>query len=423
MLGIFDPFAGIKEWWGSTNDWLESLLPDISVNSIKDWVRTNIKEPFQKAFSEFMQNPLGGGEGDKGSGKATGSKSIDLGNMFNFNFSSLKSKFETGINTALGGVPNILKSAGTVWQGLSKLDGSKIISGIKSGLNNLPPTIRNPLNNGASIIRRIGGTWGTNALSSATRIYTSIKNGLTGLGTMIQAKLDDVTRRIQNIGSDWYNSAISSVTSLFNGFSTGGLGGGFFGYAGTGRRKAKVGRLRGTGGRIRSRLPMYGSVTSSGFEGALRGILTAQGFRTPSSYQYYANSLKTNQETWDSGKANCYDGARLIVELGNMFGLKGHLVSGTWNGQGHAGAVVGGKLYDMTQFQKRGVFRGTRGVHFGSTSSNMHYGTNNVSKDLTVNIHMQGATVYGMKDWEHKMKQVAENVFVDFHDENKAIGV
>lgn len=40
-----------------------------------------------------------------------------------------------------------------------------------------------------------------------------------------------------------------------------------------------------------------------------------------------------------------------------------------------------------------------------------------------VNIHMQGSTVYGMNDWEHKMKKVAENVFVDFHDENKALGV
>lgn len=106
------------------------------------------------------------------------------------------------------------------------------------------------------------------------------------------------------------------------------------------------------------------------FEDLLRRILTARGFQNPSTYELYYNSRYSNQQVWDQVRCNCFDGAEMIIEIASMLGLSGHMIHGSWNGIGHVAAVVGGQIYDMTQFQKRGgIFRGGSGVSFGSSST------------------------------------------------------
>ena len=418
----FDPFAGIKEWWGDTNDWLSSLLPDISVDSIKEWFGKNVREPFQKEFREFMKNPLGNSKDEEKAQGGTATKSISLGNIFNFDFNGLRAKISKGWSGALGGVPTILKGAGDLWSRLSNNNGLKVVSSSSQGLSGLKQAVTQKLNEGKNAISNSASGWGRSAHSLGSSIYSHLRDGVGDLRSLISSKFKGIKEAIDNAKkgiSASVKAVAEAITSPLSGLHlpTIGFGGGFYG------------SRRSTGGRIRMphiRGQYYGSSPNNmGFETVLRTMLTEQGFRSPSSYQFYPNSMKTTQEAWDSGKANCFDGARVILALASMFGLKGHMVTGTWNGTGHSGAMIGGKLYDMTQFQRRGVFRGTSGVHFGS-SAQRTYGVGKQETNKTVNINitndLSNARIYGIDDLDNHIKQTTEKTFYELNSVDGAIG-
>lgn len=416
----FDPFAGLKDWWGDANTWLDSIMPDISVDSFKQWFGKNIREPFQKAWNEFWANPFGGGEDKKGGqgGTPTASKTFNLSGMFKFNFGGLKDMFNNGFRKALGGIPNIISTAGQLWSKLGLGNGQKTVTSIKQGLHNLKGSVEQKFHEGANTIKNIGKTWGTNAHNTAKGVYDKIKSGIGDPARKVKEKLNEVTTAIKNIKAKW-SKAIKDAVSVFN-VNIPSLNGGWFGAYGY-RRSASKPR----NSRVRLNAPVYGG-SSVGFETVLRTMLTNQGFRSPSSYQFYPNSQKTTQETWDSGKANCFDGASLIVALGQMFGLKGRIITGNWNGTGHAGAIVGGKLYDMTQFQRRGVFRGTQGVHFGSKGNGSYKGASTEETKKEINIHitndLSNARIYGIDDLDNHIKQTTERTFYELNSTDGAIG-
>ena len=159
--------------------------------------------------------------------------------------------------------------------------------------------------------------------------------------------------------------------------------------------------------------------------------MTARGFANPGTYEYYANSKRSNQQVWDQVRCNCYDGAEMIVEIGQMLGLGGNLVHGSWKGEGHMGAMVAGKLYDMTQFQKRGVFRGTPGVVFGSNekshSSKRSSGPNPKnprSSHITIYVtnDLSNARIYGIDDLDNHIKETTERTFYELNSADDAVG-
>ena len=181
-------------------------------------------------------------------------------------------------------------------------------------------------------------------------------------------------------------------------------------------------------------------ITYSNFEGYLNQLLTDRGFR--GGYEFYWNSKKSNQQVWDSQRCNCYDGAELIIEIARDMGLtNASLIHGSWKGLGHMGALIGGKLYDMTQFQNYGVFRGTSGVSFGGvagepnrgkrirwnrvagkgSSGNSSTTNNNNKKELHITI--TGNTFIGEKDFAKKIREISEDVFYDNMSVNPALGV
>ena len=177
-------------------------------------------------------------------------------------------------------------------------------------------------------------------------------------------------------------------------------------------------------------------IDASNFEEILRLVLTTRGFANPGTYEYYANSKYSNQEVWDGLHCNCYDGAEMIAEIGQMLGLGGSIVHGSWKGEGHMGAMVAGQLYDMTQFQKHGVFRGTPGVSFGPSqikTSSVHkeqYGQladtqdNDSNKNQTViNFDFTGATIYGEEGLIEKIKDAAVKVFYQEQGTNPNTGI
>lgn len=85
----------------------------------------------------------------------------------------------------------------------------------------------------------------------------------------------------------------------------------------------------------------------------------------PTVYDFYYNGRYSNLEAIRRGAFNCYDGAEILIALGQAMGLSSYMVHGSWNGIGHVAANVGGRIFDTTQKQQRGVWRGSTGVSFG----------------------------------------------------------
>ena len=191
--------------------------------------------------------------------------------------------------------------------------------------------------------------------------------------------------------------------------------------------------------------------TYSNFEHYLTMLLSARGFRNPSSYDFYWNSQKSNQQVWDSVSCNCCDGAELIVEIAKDMGLNNATtIHGHWGSLGHVGAKVGGKVYDMTQFQHRGIFRGHpsvswggsyngnpallgagkpnkgKPIRWGSVRKSYGSGGNTTNNKRSINITVTGNTFIGENDYKNKIRQIsesaAEEVFYKMNSPNSAVG-
>lgn len=338
--------------------------------------------------------------------------SFSIGSDWNpfkdWNIESAKQWVNDGFNYSLGDVTTILAQKGVEWFSLGTLDGKKTVDGIKQGLSSLKSMLDKRWNEAKSSLTNAGNTLKTKAYNAGKGIYDKFKSGIGSIAKIVQDKMDEVVQKIRNAKDDIARAASDAASAVTNPFSWIHIPG--FGANGAygGNRNVK-----------RINTPVYGP--SDSFEGALRGILTARGFRSPSSYQFYPNSQKTVGETWNDGAANCFDGAKLILGLGQMFGLRGHMVLGSYNGMGHAAAMVGGKLYDMTQFQKHGRFRGTQGVYFGSHDTNS-YGPTNNDRRIIVNVDLSDSTIYGVEDLDNRIKSTSEKVYYDLNSPDKARG-
>lgn len=176
-------------------------------------------------------------------------------------------------------------------------------------------------------------------------------------------------------------------------------------------------------------------ITYNNFEDYLGALLNARGFR--GTYEFYFNSKRSNQQVWDDVRCNCYDGAELIMEIARDMGLGNvGMLHGDWKGIRHVCATVGGKVFDMTQFQNYGVFRGTPGVNFGGagyTGRAIKWGrsgkfagspsnTTTNNRNNKVEIHINGNTFIGIDEYKKEMETIAEDVFYNKMSDNPCIG-
>lgn len=303
---------------------------------------------------------------------------------------------------------------------------------------------------------------------------------MTNAWNSMKNKIVNAANQIKSQSYGHFSSLHRSIASFYNQLATAHFSAGLSAGAPTTRfRRARVGRTYGsTGGRIKTagglssmpqthvnkimntaypwkiadpwflgiQIPMGNKVgdfkngatskkvSYSNFEGILAKILTARGFNNPDTYEFYYNSRKSNQQVWDSVGCNCYDGAEMILEIASMLGLSGGLVNGSWNGIGHTGAMIGGKLYDMTQFQKHGVFRGTQGVVFGTNSGTSRHSagrganstTNNaqtVNKyETKIDVDLSNSQIYGIDDLDNKIDKIFNDKLIKLHGNNPATG-
>lgn len=381
-----DPFGSISGALGF--DGLSQSFNDTLTQMGQDW--DNFWQPITDSFNSFS---IGG----------------DWNPFKDWNIESTKQWVNDGFNYSLSDVATILAEKGVEWFSLGILDGKKTVDGIKQGLANLRSMLDKKWDEAKSTLTNAGNSLKTKAYNAGKGIYDGFFRGIGNLKSMMDKKLQDFISSINNAIPGIKSAASSAAKAASNPFSWIDIP--FMGSYGP--RPSTSRNIK------RINTPVYGP--SDSFEGALRGILTARGFRSPSSYQFYPNSQKTVGETWNDGAANCFDGAKLILGLGQMFGLRGHMVLGSYNGMGHAAAMVGGKLYDMTQFQKHGRFRGTNGVYFGSQNTNS-YGPTNNANNINVNVDLSHSTIYGIDDLNTQIKQGAEQVFYELNSPDKARG-
>lgn len=382
-----DPFRDVPDIQGAWSGF-ESDFNDTLTRMGQDW--DNFWQPITDFFNSFS---IGG----------------DWNPFKDWNIESTKQWVNDGFNYSLSDVATILAQKGVEWFSLGTLDGKKTVDGIKQGLANLRSMLNKKWDEAKSTLTNAGNSLKTKAYNAGKGIYDGFFRGIGNLKSMMDKKLQDFIRSINNAIPGIKSAASSAAKAASNPFSWIDIP--FMGSYGP--RPSTSRNIK------RINTPVYGP--SDSFEGALRGILTARGFRSPSSYQFYPNSQKTVGETWNDGAANCFDGAKLILGLGQMFGLRGHMVLGSYNGMGHAAAMVGGKLYDMTQFQKHGRFRGTNGVYFGSQNTNS-YGPTNNANNINVNVDLSNSTIYGIDDLNNQIKQGAEQVFYELNSPDKARG-
>lgn len=138
--------------------------------------------------------------------------------------------------------------------------------------------------------------------------------------------------------------------------------------------------------------PLMGSMKL--FEAVAENLISKTG------YDFYYNGRYSNLEALDRGRFNCWDGAEIMIGLANAMGIPASMIWGKWGNIGHVAAVVGGKIFDTTQRQKRGVWRGAPGVSFGGPGPSSrgfqdNDGTGNVIElkekiDLTLTVDLEG---------------------------------
>lgn len=124
----------------------------------------------------------------------------------------------------------------------------------------------------------------------------------------------------------------------------------------------------------------------------------AENLISKTSYDFYYNGRYGNLEALNRGKFNCWDGAEIMVGLANAMGIPGRMIHGKWGSIGHMGALIGGKIFDTTQRQNRGVWRGSSGVSFGGPGP-VGYTRNETSNNNdSVNINGEFTIVHDLKN-------------------------
>ncbi len=158
--------------------------------------------------------------------------------------------------------------------------------------------------------------------------------------------------------------------------------------------------------------PLMGSMKL--FEAVAENLISKTG------YDFYYNGRYSNLEAIDRGRFNCWDGAEIMIGLANAMGIPASMIWGKWGNIGHVAAVVGGKIFDTTQRQKRGVWRGAPGVSFGGPGPRSRGfqgdpGNGNVIElkekiDLTLTVDLEGVPD-GID--ENKLIRILKTMFTD----------
>lgn len=148
----------------------------------------------------------------------------------------------------------------------------------------------------------------------------------------------------------------------------------------------------------------------SGAKNAWRGVTSWLGFKGPAgpstsssftprasgfTYQGYSGSRQSIAETMNCMSGNCVDGTLAQVALAQSFGIPAKMIATTWNGNPHVYGRINGVDRDIANHALTGSW----------SAPPAGPGESNTAKEI--HLHIKG-DVYGLPDFENKVKGVAE---------------
>lgn len=184
------------------------------------------------------------------------------------------------------------------------------------------------------------------------------------------------------------------------------------------------------------------NTVSSGFGGVIRGIRGLKGIKTLSApvgggfvdafksviggmrYSHYFGSKNNGDvtDTLNSGESNCVDGALATLQLARMFGLDGKLGTTMVNGEGHAFAIIEGKIFDATAMQLLGRTKAPN-VRYSASNPTQKDKKKESKKEINIIVDMTDSTFYGDEDFEKKAEKLFNRLALELLDVDKNDGV
>ena len=184
------------------------------------------------------------------------------------------------------------------------------------------------------------------------------------------------------------------------------------------------------------------NTVSSGFGGVIRGIRGLKGVRQLSApvgggfvdafksviggmrYSHYYGTKNNGNvtDTLNSGESNCVDGALATLQLARMFGLDGKLGTTMVNGEGHAFAIIEGKIFDATAMQLLGRTKAPN-VRYSASNPTQKDKKKESKKEINIIVDMTDSTFYGDEDFEKKAEKLFNRLALELLDVDKNDGV
>lgn len=183
------------------------------------------------------------------------------------------------------------------------------------------------------------------------------------------------------------------------------------------------------------------NTVSSGFGGVIRGIRGLKGVRQLSApvsgsfvdafksvigrmrYSHYYGTKNNGNvtDTLNSGESNCVDGALATLQLARMFGLDGKLGTTMVNGEGHAFAIIEGKIFDATAMQLLGRTKAPN-VRYSASNPTQKDKKKESKKEINIIVDMTDSTFYGDEDFEKKAEKLFNRLALELLDVDKNDG-
>jgi len=140
------------------------------------------------------------------------------------------------------------------------------------------------------------------------------------------------------------------------------------------------------------------------------------------NYEYYYNNRYTDAQVLSGHKANCWDSAELLMNLGARLNLPVSMGHGTWGRDGHVWAIIAGKVFDGAA---KTLGYGWKSPKVKGYSAGPRPSAGQSNEQLT-EIHnhfdMRGVQIHGIDDLEKQMEKAANKIFTKRINSNGANG-
>lgn len=327
----------------------------------------------------------------------------------------------------------------------SNVDSSGAVSGMASMVTELSTAIQNI----SSTVDSAIATLSSKGSSLGSAIGDNFKAKISGMGSAMSGQVSTINSAISSANayadnmSVHFNTLKTRVSSLSGAVQN--LKDKIDALPNSKEIKISVsfstsGSLPSTSGLSFTLPSIDGSTGLAGFGGKFKGLRRFRHHSAPvgmsfvdafksliggMSYKHYYGSRDNGDvaSTLNRGEANCVDGALATLQLARMYGLDGKLGTTLVNGEGHAFAIIEGKIFDATAMQTLGKIKAPNVRYSSSNPTEPKKSKEEPKKEFNIIVDMTDSTFYGDKDFERKIERTFEKMTLKVFDKDKNTGV